>query len=80
MMGVFAEFERAMIRERVAAGLARAKAQGKRLGRPPVSGEVVERVRHRLAEGIGVKKVAKLEGVGVSVVQRVKRELDATAG
>ena len=36
MMGVFAEFERAMIQERVKAGLARARAQGKRLGRPPV--------------------------------------------
>jgi DNA invertase Pin-like site-specific DNA recombinase len=35
MMGVFAEFERAMIQERVRAGLARAKSEGKRLGRPP---------------------------------------------
>jgi hypothetical protein len=34
MMGVFAEFERAMIRERVKAGLERARAQGKTLGRP----------------------------------------------
>jgi len=34
MMGVFAEFERAMIQERVRAGLARAKSEGKRLGRP----------------------------------------------
>jgi DNA invertase Pin-like site-specific DNA recombinase len=34
MMGVFAEFERAMIQERVRAGLARAKAEGKQLGRP----------------------------------------------
>jgi Resolvase, N terminal domain len=33
MMGVFAEFERAMIQERVRAGLARAKSEGKRLGR-----------------------------------------------
>ena len=33
MMGVFAEFERAMIQERVRAGLERARAQGKRLGR-----------------------------------------------
>ena len=33
MMGVFAEFQRSMIQERVKAGLARAKAQGKRLGR-----------------------------------------------
>ena len=34
MMGVFAEFERAIIVERVKSGLKRAKAQGKRLGRP----------------------------------------------
>jgi DNA invertase Pin-like site-specific DNA recombinase len=32
MLGVFAEFERAMIQERVSAGLARAKSEGKRLG------------------------------------------------
>jgi DNA invertase Pin-like site-specific DNA recombinase len=37
MMGVFAEFERAMIAERVRAGLARARSEGKRLGRPPHS-------------------------------------------
>jgi hypothetical protein len=36
MMGVFAEFERAMIQERVRAGLARARSEGKRLGRPPL--------------------------------------------
>ncbi len=35
MMGVFAEFERAMIRERINAGLARARKEGTRLGRPP---------------------------------------------
>ena len=35
MLGVFAEFERAMIVERVKAGLARARNQGKRLGRRP---------------------------------------------
>ena len=35
MMGVFAEFERSMIQERVKAGLQRARRQGKRLGRPP---------------------------------------------
>ena len=40
MLGVFAEFERAMIRERVKAGLARARAQGKAIGRPKVNGQV----------------------------------------
>jgi DNA invertase Pin-like site-specific DNA recombinase len=40
MLGVFAEFERAIIRERVVAGMARAKAKGtksgKPIGRPPI--------------------------------------------
>jgi DNA invertase Pin-like site-specific DNA recombinase len=36
MLGVFAEFERGMIRERVNGGLARAKAKGVKLGRRPV--------------------------------------------
>jgi len=36
MMGVFAEFERSMIQERVRAGLERARRDGKRLGRPPL--------------------------------------------
>src|ERR1700724_1924428 len=40
MMGVFAEFERSMIQERVRAGLARAKSEGKRLGRPPIAPEL----------------------------------------
>ena len=35
MMGVFAEFERSMIQERVRAGIARARSEGKQLGRPP---------------------------------------------
>jgi DNA invertase Pin-like site-specific DNA recombinase len=37
MLGVFAEFERSILAERVRAGLARAKVEGKQLGRPPIS-------------------------------------------
>ena len=40
MMGVFAEFERSMIRDRVNAGLARAKAQGNQLGRRKIAAKV----------------------------------------
>jgi DNA invertase Pin-like site-specific DNA recombinase len=72
MMGVFAEFERAIIVERVKAGLARARAQGKRLGRPALPAATQERVRERLAAGMGILKVAKTVGVGVSAVQRIK--------
>jgi len=46
MLGIFAEFERTIIQERVRAGLQRAKCEGKRLGRPP-SG------RHERAEDGG---------------------------
>src|SRR5262249_4929139 len=48
MMGVFAEFERAMLQERVRAGLKRAKSEGKRLGRPPLAPALVERIREAL--------------------------------
>jgi DNA invertase Pin-like site-specific DNA recombinase len=77
MLGVFAEFERAIIRERVNAGLARARAQGTRLGRPKVAGEVEARVRELRAGGVGIKAVAKRLGVGVGTVQRVERETRA---
>jgi len=71
MLGVFSEFERAMIRERVVAGLERAKAQGKTLGRPKV-GKRMEREIERLRdEGKGILTIAKKVGCGTSVVQRV---------
>lgn len=71
MMAVFAEFERAMIQERVHAGLSRAKAQGKKLGRPTLSVDMEGKVRALRAEGMGVLKVAKTLGIGVSAVQRI---------
>lgn len=79
MMGVFAEYERAMIVERVNAGLARARAQGKRLGRPSIAPDKEARVRALLADGTGIVKAAKLAGVGVSVVQRLKADLRSPA-
>jgi DNA invertase Pin-like site-specific DNA recombinase len=58
--GAFAEFEKSMIRSRVNAGLARARAQGKRLGRRPVSADVIERIHEQLATGAGILKTAKV--------------------
>ena len=77
MLGVFAEFERAMIVERVHAGLRRAKAQGKRLGRPRVAADVEQRIRRELVKGTGIRAVARKLGVGVGTVQRVKAEVAA---
>ena len=71
MLGVFAEFERGMIRERVNAGLARARAKGTKLGRRPVKASVEARIRELRAEGMGILKIGRTVGVGTSVVQRV---------
>lgn len=71
MLGVFAEFEREMIRDRVNAGLARAKAQGKTLGRPKTDSATIERIKSLRAGGMGMVRIAKTIGCGVSVVQRV---------
>jgi DNA invertase Pin-like site-specific DNA recombinase len=75
MMGVFAEFERAMIRERVNAGLRRARAQGKTLGRPRVAPAVEAAVRASLKAGTGILKTAKTLGLGTRTVQRIKQEM-----
>jgi DNA invertase Pin-like site-specific DNA recombinase len=77
--GAFAEFERSIIRARVNLGLQRARAQGKRLGRRPVSADVVERIRAQLATGAGILKTAKALGVGTGTVHRVKRSMAAAA-
>jgi DNA invertase Pin-like site-specific DNA recombinase len=79
MLGVFSEFERAMIVERVKAGLSRARSQGNRLGRRPVSADVVEQIREQLMTGAGILKTAKALGVGTGTVHRVKREMVAIA-
>ncbi len=79
MMGVFAEFERAMIQERVRAGLARAKAEGKQLGRPKVAPETEDAIRAALRrkDRPGILKLMQELGVGTSTVQRIAAELDA---
>jgi DNA invertase Pin-like site-specific DNA recombinase len=71
MLGVFSEFERGMIRQRVNAGLARARAKGTKLGRRPVKPAVEARVRELKAAGMGILKIGRTLGVGTSVVQRV---------
>ena len=77
MMGVFAEFERAMICERVKSGLERAKAQGKILGRPPIDPRKEAAILDDLREGkAGIIKLAAAHGVGVGTVQRIKASLN----
>lgn len=77
MASVFAELERDLIRDRVKAGLARVKAQGKRLGRPPVASDVCQRVRAMRAEGVPLRRIAAECDVALSTVQKVLAEATA---
>ena len=78
-LGVFAEFERAIIQERIHAGVARARIKGtksgKPIGRARVSQKVEQAIAASLAPGKGILKTAREVGAGVGTVQRVKRAL-----
>jgi hypothetical protein len=69
--------ERAMIVERVHAGLRRARAEGKRLGRPRIPENTESAIRRELAKGRGIHSVARALGVGRGTVQRVRAEASA---
>jgi DNA invertase Pin-like site-specific DNA recombinase len=74
MLGVFAEFERGIIRERVNAGLARARARGTKLGRRRVAPAIEARILELKAKGDGILKIGRELGIGTSVVQRVFKQ------
>ena len=89
MCGVFAEFERAMIVERVNSGLARAKAKGVKLGRGNkkdgerstdeqrwgmTRAELEKRILRLYKGGTGILKIGKTLGIGTGTVQRAVME------
>ena len=78
MMGVFAEFERAMIQERINAGLARARAQGTRLGRPPGASKKRQAKRGYVLklrqEGQSIRTIAKALKIAPGTVQGILKE------
>ena len=76
MMGVFAEFERSMIQERVKAGLQRARRQGRTLGRPLGGPGQPKRLsgKPEVPARAWCMQIVRQLGVGVSVVQRVVQD------
>jgi DNA invertase Pin-like site-specific DNA recombinase len=68
MCGVFSEFERSMIRQRVKAGLERAVTNGKKLGRPRLSDETRQEIREMRLAGMSVRKISDLLGVSNGAV------------
>jgi hypothetical protein len=78
MVRVFAEIERAMIRERVKVAFERGRAQVKALGRPTISPATDAAIRKALKKGdTGIRKIAATLGVGTGTVQRIKAEMSA---
>ena len=71
MLSVFSEFEREIIRERDNAGLARAKAQGKTLGRPRQDDPKRLAAIKLQKQKVGINKIARQLGIGVSSVHRL---------
>ena len=76
MMGVFAEFERAMIIERVRSGMARARERdtksGKAIGRPWIPAPVRAKIHATYqAGGVSLRQLAKQFGVGRETVRRL---------
>jgi len=83
MLGVFAEFERSIIQERIAAGIARGRAKGTRSGKafgrpkagPKLSAEREATVRAALEAGTGIRRTARLVGTGNATVARIAAEM-----
>ena len=74
VIAAVAEFERDLLIERTHAGLIRAKAQGKKLGRPSsLTPEQQETVRSRRKQGSSLGVLAKEFGVSRSAIQRAER-------
>ena len=72
-----AEWEWSNIRQRSIQGQQRARAEGKRIGRPPVlSPEARLEVEQKLREGQSVNRISQVHRVHHSVVRRVAQELD----
>jgi len=71
MMGVFAEFERAMIVERVRAGMKRARAQGKHLGRPALANPTRAAIIEQSKAGARGRAIARKLDISEATVRRV---------
>ena len=75
LVGVLAEVERAWIVERTHAGLRRARAQGKRLGRPPTMTDM-PRLRRLLASGMSRRAAARRLRVSEGTVRLALKRCD----
>jgi len=71
LLAAFAEFEKEIIRERVKAGVAHARAKGKRLGRcPKINEGLLRTMKDMRDKGISIRNISKELGVSKSLVHK----------
>ena len=71
MLAVFAEFEREILRERVRAGIAQARNEGRPHGRPPTASLKAAEVHRLKAERVSHSEIARRLGIGRTSVRRI---------
>lgn len=71
MLAVFAEFERDILRDRVKAGIAQARKDGKPHGRPPSAALHVEQIKELFSTGLSKRAIAKQLGISRASVRRL---------
>ena len=74
LLAVFAEFEREILRERVRAGLAHARENGTRLGRPPTAALNAKQIRRLFRTGVSKAQIARQLDIGRTSVRRILKE------
>jgi putative DNA-invertase from lambdoid prophage Rac len=71
LLAVFAEFEREILRERVKAGIAQARKEGRPHGRPPTARRQTSRVKRLYARGVSKAEIARRLRIGRTSVRRI---------
>ncbi len=71
LLAVFAEFEREILRERVKAGIAHARKEGRPDGRPPTARRKATRVKRLYARGVSKAEIARRLKIGRTSVRRI---------
>ena len=71
LLAIFAEFEREVLRERTKAGLAHARANGKRLGRPATAAVHAAEIRKLHRAGMTKSEIARRLRIGRTSVRRI---------
>ncbi|MGC8643231.1 MAG: recombinase family protein [Isosphaeraceae bacterium] len=74
LLAVFAEFEREILRERVKAGIAQARKEGRPHGRPRTAALQAEQIRRLQAQHLSRSEIARRLGIGRTSVRRILSE------